>query len=203
MRAIARLARRARRRTPIVAVSARDEPADDEREIAQRLRRRERRTACGSAPDPSPATSRRESGLELAARDAVDRRPARVIRMRRRRVVADRRLRIPVAAVAVEEARLRREHHRLIVGCRRAALARAARASRDRASAARAGRRRRSSASARVSLQQRRRQVDDERVLVLHADAEQPAVLVADDRLDDQRVGEPQRQRAERGRRAL
>ena len=34
------------------------------------------------------------------------------------------------------------------------------------------------------------RQVDHQAVLVLHADAEQPAVLGADDRLDDERIGE-------------
>ena len=41
---------------------------------------------------------------------------------------------------------------------------------------------------------QERRQVDEDRVLVAHAQAEQPAELIADDRLHDQRFGQPQRQ---------
>ena len=107
------------------------------------------------------------------------------MRIARRRVVADRRLRIPEAAAAVQEARLGGDHRRGSSACRCSPVAQRERLAvrRLRLEPAGVGDRQRQLAVAR----QRRRQVDDQRVLVLDADAEQPAVLVADDRLHDQR----------------
>ena len=82
------------------------EAAHDEGEVAQRLRRGEQvdlpvlRRILGRE-------DRRETGFELAARDALDRRRHRNPDARGR-VIAHRRLRIPEAAAAVERARLRR-----------------------------------------------------------------------------------------------
>ena len=152
------------------------EPAEDEREIAQRLRRGEQVDLRGSAPDPCrrATVGKPASSSPLATQSMLG---GTVMPKLRGRVVGDRRLRIPVAAAAVQEARLGLNQHRLVV--RPAAPAGPARAAerfavrRLRLEPAGVGDRQRQLAVA----QQRRRQVDDERVLVPHADAEQPAEL--------------------------
>ena len=169
------------------------EPAHDEREIAQRLRRGE---------DVDLAIERRvlarqdpgKAGVELAAGDAVQRRRHREAQPRRR-VVAHSGLRVPEAAAAVEIARLGGDHQRHIVA-RRLAVAE----QRQRLAVGRLRLEPPGVGDGQVQLAvapQRLRQVHHQGVLVLDPDAEQPAELIALDRLDDERVGEPERQRAE------
>ncbi len=167
------------------------EAAHDEREIPHRLHGVEQ-IHFATLRRILRSRQHRVAGLKLAAGDAIERAWHRQTD-RRCRVVGDRRLRIPEASAAVQEAGLGR-HQRDVLAAARRLL------ERDRLAIRRlrlepAGVRDRQP-HCRVASE-RGRHVHDERVLVLHANAEEPSVLVADDRLHAQRVGEPDGQRAE------
>ena len=180
-----------------------DHPADDDAEIANRLRRHERIRRCAestrvdpssgaagaAAGEPSSVTPDATTLYSIGHGDANA----------RGGVVGDLVLRIPVVAIAEQPLRLRR-HRRHVVRLRVALL--------DVPSdtierfvlnalprqPARVGDRQRHREIAR----HRRRQVDEHAVLVAHAQEQQPAEFVADDRRHVQAVGEAQRQHAER-----
>ncbi len=138
----------------------------------------------------------RRAGHRRAAGDAIER-GRHIDAHRGRRVVGDLPLRIPVAAAAVQKTWLCQDGRDVLL--HRAALVPLG-GDADRLAIGHLWRQ-----AAGVRNRQRQHlvarlhggQVDHQCVLVLDADAEEPAVLLADDRLHDERIGQVQRDGAQ------
>ena len=170
-----------------------NETADDEGEVA--------RGARGVEGVRAPTVQRISSGLDFPGSAQVARRHATVQHGHgdanlRCRVVADRRLWIPVAAIAIEKAGLR-SRHREVFRKLGAPIAGVVLSERERFAIGRLG-----FETPRIGdgqrqlgvLRQQRRQVHQESVLIGHPEVEEATEPVADDRAHNQAICKPNRE---------